>query len=151
MKLPLQQVSSLGPQTRSDGKEPSPHAVPDARLFDELIFSQRGPLPPHLLDDLSHKDRMRVRMVHLMMDGRRSLEHIRHNLALVFFHDTGSRDNASTSACDCRNNRDMTQKEKRAINTSLSTHSSKRYRRKRAISERKGNRTCNVFFVDGTH
>ena len=81
-EAPLQQVSSPAPQTRSDGKKPSPYAVPDTRLFDELVFSQRGPLPPHLLDDLSHKDRMRVRMVHLMIDGRRSLEHIRHKLHL---------------------------------------------------------------------
>jgi len=71
-EAPLQQVSSPAPPTRSDAMHPSLHPLPDARLFDELIFSQRGPLPPHLLDDLSRKDRMLVRMVHLMMDGRRS-------------------------------------------------------------------------------
>jgi len=81
-EAPLQQVSSPALQTRSDGKEPSSHAVPDGRSFDELVFSQRCPLPSHLLDNLSHKERMRVRMVHLMMDGRRSVEHIRQTLHL---------------------------------------------------------------------
>ncbi len=81
-EVPLQQVSSPAPQTRSDGKYPSPQAVPDSRSFDELVFSQRCPLPSHLLDNLSHKERMRVRMVHLMMDGRRSIEHIRQTLHL---------------------------------------------------------------------
>jgi len=81
-EAPLQQVSSPAPPTRSDATHPSLHPIPDARLFDELVFSQRCPLPSHLLDNLSHKERMLVRMVHLMMNGRRSIEHIRHKLHL---------------------------------------------------------------------
>ena len=81
-EVAVQQVSSLGSPTRSDAPPPSLHPLPDVRRFDELIFSQLSPLPPHQLDDLSHKDRMLVRMVHLMMDGRRSVEHIRQTLHL---------------------------------------------------------------------
>lgn len=78
----LPHVSPLPIQERSDGRQPSPPSFVRVRAFDELVFSQQRPLAPQLLDTLSHKERMIVRMVHLMMDGRRSIEHIRQTLNL---------------------------------------------------------------------
>lgn len=75
-------VSPLTIQERSDGKQPSPRSFVQARVSGELVFSQRRPLTPQLLNALSRKERMIVRMVHLMMDGRRSIERIRQKLGL---------------------------------------------------------------------
>jgi len=78
----LPHVSPLPVQERSNGTHPAPPSCVRAHAFDELVFSQQCPLAPHLLAALSHKERMLVRMVHLMMDGRRSIEHIRQTLHL---------------------------------------------------------------------
>ena len=78
----LPHVSPFLVQERSNGTHPAPPSFVRARAFDELIFSQQRPLAPYLLDTLSHKDRMRVRMVHLMMDGRRNIASIRQTLHL---------------------------------------------------------------------
>ncbi len=75
-------VSALPVEERSDERHPAPSSFVHVHTFDECIFSQQRSLAPHLLDSLSHKERMVVRMVHLMMNGQRSIDHIRQTLHL---------------------------------------------------------------------